>query len=275
MDEDVINQLKGIVLQTNNTKTNDSIMIRTRSGVFQGKNAGESNQYFNETIFSDGKSLERFQRINVYNNADTYLVERLGKEPSTNFTKKTANRTADIMDATRPKDACPQANIAKLADILDDSTQINVNPPQPYSGINIYTMNAENVLFWQQVPYNTIRVIDVNDLNGTIYEENGQIMVPVHIGEHDIRNIYTVTDELTNFESAIMIKYFAVNFEGVTITRDLFNVIEKYFKDRRVWFNHSPTSANMIRQTSRKELVQGDAILNVPLLTFFGPPLQL
>lgn len=270
MDTKIIDQLQRTVLQTNNSQVIPVTMINTR---VRTKVVDEPNQYFNETIFTTGESIARFSKVSVYNNADLYLANLLGKQVVSNSTR--AQKNDNPATSIKPKDTCPMASAAKLATLLDEATIININPPIPYNGINIYTMNGQNIPLWKQIPYNIIRVVDVSNVKGTVFDQLGSVIVPVYIGQYVTNQIYDVSQDLTNFESAIMIKYYATNNEGVTITKHLFNVIEKYFKDGRIWFNHDLPNVNLIRQTSRGELLRNGSLLNVPILTFYGPPILL
>lgn len=199
--------------------------------------------YFDETIFSDGFSLRRYPNVNTFNEADRYLAERLGKRVS-----YSCLTTADNDD---------EGGFLMQS---DDSSPppVNLNPRIPCAGINVYTMDALNKLSLLSVPFNRIGVIDVQlEDSGTVPPPS---VVPIYVGEHTEGNVYTANPKLGSFESAVMIKYFAVN-APIFITKHLYNDIEHHFAgDRRQWFDtnalaHLADSVTQNRRGDRKSVV--------------------
>lgn len=178
--------------------------------------------YFDETIFTCGESFSEFTKINVYNEADAFLVAKHGMESGTECTSR------------------------------DDEFVANLNPRGICSGINIYSMDPRNKLVKKIANFNQI----------SIY--NGETNTPIAIGEHQPGQVYDV-GLLTPFESAIMLKYFAINNTDVYITSHLHAVVEKYLYSGRAWFNH--VSRGVVRN-HKNELILNNEIINVPTLTF-------
>lgn len=205
-----------------------------------------ASYYFDETIFTTSESFIPFHQINVYNRADEYLVERAQLnvvkdydcqmvQPSSRVVLKTLNTTT-IND-----------------DIKNELTKVvaNLNPRRPCRGINIYSFNLTNNRIEKTTNFHQIGISD--NSRGT----------PIFIGEHIANSIYTVGD-LTSFESAIMIKYFAINHDGVYVTRHLYNEIIDFFDQQRDWFNYKSIG---VVQKLNKELILDNKILNVPDVT--------
>ncbi|ATY70244.1 GrBNV gp97-like protein [Tomelloso virus] len=184
--------------------------------------------FFDETIFTFGESFSDFTRVNVYNDADAYLVKRQGIEYG--------------------QDCLPRTN-EKIA---------NLNPRSVCAGTNMYSMDPTNKPIKKMVNFNQINVY------------NGETTMPMKIGEHQPGQIYTV-GQLTSFESAIMLKYYAVNNSDVYITNHLHSFVSKHFIDHRAWFNHLPIG---IVQNHKKELILNGDIVNVPILSFASDPVE-
>lgn len=194
-------------------------------------------QYYDETIFTDCRSLQKFKQVNAFNRADTYLLELAG-----------------ISAVGYRCDGRVEQKTNSIA---------NVNPRQPCRGINIYTLNMLNKKISQVESYNQISITDVG--NGT----------PIDIVEFISGTIYTI-GELTSFESAIMIKYYAINNENVTITRDLYNFIRHHIKDQRTWFNDLNNVLDVgYVQNENKELIHNTQLVSIPINTFSGPEINL
>lgn len=218
--------------------------------------------YFDETIFSDGFSLRRYPNVNVFNEADRYLAERLGKRVS--YDCLTTNAAASNND---------NGDFLMRFDESDgNEPPVNLNPRIPCAGLNVYTMDALNKLSLLSVPFNRIGVIDVRT------DEPGDAVpppsvVPIYVGEHVEGNVYTANPTLGSFESAIMIKYFAVN-ASIFITKHLYNDIEHHFVgDRRQWFDTNALAhlADSVTQNRRGELIGNGEIVNVPCVDYYGP----
>lgn len=193
-------------------------------------------QYYDETIFTDGRSLQKFSQVNAFNRADTYLLELNG--------------------------------IAAIGYKCDGRTEkstnsiANINPRQPCRGINIYTLNMLNKKISQVEPFNQITIF------------NGEDGVPVDLFEYTPETIYTI-GQLTSIESAIIIKYYAINNENVTITSALYNFIKPHIQDQRSWFkNISDIDVGFV-QNDNKELLHNSQIVSMPINTFSGPEIHL
>lgn len=228
--------------------------------------------YFDETIFSDGFSLRRYPNVNVFNEADRYLADRLGKRVAYGCAAQNNNNNNDNGD---------DGSISSSSEFLMQSATgsnppvVNLNPRIPCAGINLYTMDPLNKLPLLTVPFNRIGVIDVRLEDSDAKPPSA--VVPVYVGEHVEGNVYTVNRNLGSFESALMIKYFAVN-APIFITKHLYNDIEHHFVDggdRRQWFDTNALAhlANSVTQNHRGELVRSSdgEIVDVPFVDYHGP----
>lgn len=182
--------------------------------------------YFDETIFTSGESLFKYPEINAYNDADEYLLKR--------------------------------QNIPVGSPDEITSTGVNLNPRHPSLGIDIYSINNNNISNGKNVPFNQILIYD------------GETTTPIVIGEHVSGQIYTV-GQLTSLESAIMLKFYAVNNPNVYITKHLYAYVEPYFQDARGWFRETSIG---ITQNNKKELILNNEILNIPPLNFSSDPIN-
>ncbi|ACH96174.1 GrBNV_gp97-like protein [Oryctes rhinoceros nudivirus] len=194
-----------------------------------------NDSYFDEAIFTHGETLLDFPKINVYNKADAFLV---------------AKQNIEVGNACASIETSQQAS---------DSIAVNLNPRGLCMGINIYSMNPTNKKIKKLVNFNQISVFD------------GESPTPIDIAEYKPNQIYTV-GSLTALESAIMLKYYAINNPNVYITRHLYLFVKKYFQDSRAWFNYKSIG---IVQNHNRELVMDDEILNVPIVTFYSDPINI
>lgn len=205
----------------------------------------ENVYYFDETIFTTAETFIPFNRVNVYNRADEYLATRSRLQINSDSEcepRKNQTRTIVLPIGNAISESTADEK-SKLANAI-----VNLNPRKPCRGINMYTFNITNTRIEKTINFNQITVAD---------SENH---TPIFIGEHIPESIYTVGD-LTNFESAIMVKYFAINHANVCISRHLYTSIVKYFDTKREWFNYLPIG---VIQKKNKELVYQNRIINVP-----------
>nr|WOJ45416.1 GrBNV gp97-like protein [Apis mellifera nudivirus] len=159
-------------------------------------------EYFDESIFMNGFSIRNYSSVTVNNDADRYLLLRLGKE------------------IISEKDVCSsRQNI------------ININPRISCAGINIYTMNALNKKILRHIPYYAIEIRRNSGSDNTV--------VPVYIGEpRSSGNIIYDIGMIDDFSSAIMIKYFSMQ-SIIKITPRLYTLISRHFEDsvKRFYFD--------------------------------------
>lgn len=216
--------------------------------------------YFDETIFTDARSLSidgadddeisvvagklKNSHIIVSNRADKYLIEQRHNMVADNKPCRTIESILDNDDNSR------------ICDI------ININPKIPCIGSNIYTMNMTNAHIQQVEKFNQIEIIENEDIPTTF----------IDLEEYNPDTVYQLSHKLTAFESAIMIKYYAINNSNVKITRLLGNAIYRYFVDKRSWFKHSP---NGIIQNHYSELLLNGELVDIPLLDISGPSISL
>lgn len=197
-----------------------------------------ANSYFDETIFTHAETLHgEFTKINVYNAADAYLVYKQGLVAG---------------DGCIPFDE-------NNSSLETDEIVANLNPRSPCMGVNIYSLMPLNLQINKMVMFNQISVYD------------GETTTPLEIGEHQPGQIYTI-GTLTEFESAIMLKYFAINNSDVYVTKHLYSYVKKYFQDNRSWFNYNSIG---VVQNHNKELIFDDEIINVPNVTLFSEAIDI
>lgn len=202
-----------------------------------------SSTFYDETVFSTGVAYRPYKTVNVFNNADAYLVQKLGLNTNRVYSK--------------PIESDQQQSVA-----------VNLNPHSLCFGINLFSMNWSNKRVKELVRFNPITVV-----SSSVANNPNAKTVPVFIGEHIPGTVYTVNETLCPFQSAIMIKYFAVNNKGVHVTERLHAYIRKYFAEQRTWFLDS--NAHTIRQNHHHELIQNNKIINIPPVDLYGPEITL
>lgn len=152
-------------------------------------------------------------------------------------------------------------------------TLINFNPRIPCMGVNIYTMDMTNKQIQYAETFNIISVIDSDDLSG---DANIPIKILL-IGDHESSCVYTINPMLTPFEHAIMLKYYAIQGVDVQITRSLYALVHRYFRDTRIWFTRAhrgsfQTYLGEIYAEARTN--SNPEILNIPRLEVWGPAIE-
>lgn len=152
-------------------------------------------------------------------------------------------------------------------------TLINFNPRIPCMGVNIYTMDMTNKQIQHAETFNIISVIDSDDLSG----DAGTPIKILLIGDHESLCVYTINPMLTPFEHAIMLKYYAIQGIDVQITRSLYALVHRYFRDTRIWFTRAhrgsfQTYLGEIYAEARPN--SNPEILNMPRLEVWGPAID-
>lgn len=240
------------------------------------------NKYFDESVFTDGLTLRNtYDTVNVSNNADKYLVSKLGlnvvSEYCTQIAEASDNDHNDRTKCYRYEELSSgmlgrsrKRNKQKINSNNLYETVVNLNPKIPCNKMNIYSMDIYNKSIQYTLRnYNSIKVKYASNLS------NNSKVLPIFIGEPNTAEdvIYDV-GMLSDFESAIMIKYFATISSVITITKDLYNVIRPFFDSNRNWFyfeKHETTNSFEIYQNERKELICQNNYVFVPNLTIAGP----
>lgn len=284
-----------------------------------------ANTVFDETLFTDGFSIRDRSRVTVYNASDRYLAERLGKT----VRAIRADGFGGSVDG-----ACPLGGDTETEEATMSGTAggtVNVNPPVPCAGLNVYTMNALNKPSLRTVPYRRVIVLPTGSRNPELFADalqtqqrnddygvRGRVILPpgqllsataesatgetveqqqqqqplptaetrpVAHEEHRPNAVYTVNGDLTPFEMAVMIKYYAVNDtrheqqqqqqqSQVFVTDHLYHTIAPYFADQRKWFDRSTGGAAKLPDYTIRnglcELIRNGTLLNVPELSISG-----
>lgn len=152
-------------------------------------------------------------------------------------------------------------------------TLINFNPRIPCMGVNIYTMDMTNKQIQHAETFNIISVIDSDDLSG---DADTPIKILL-IGDHESPCVYTINPTLTPFEHAIMIKYYAIQGVDVQITRSLYALVHRYFRDTRIWFTraHRGSFQTYLGEIyAEARLNSNPEILNMPRFEVWGPAIE-
>lgn len=202
---------------------------------------------FNDSIFISHFNFHPYQQINVFNNADKFLVDKAGLPTSSSCRLQVKGREQH----------------------LSSSKILNINPKNICRGTNLYTLNMRNKRLTHVAPFSPI----------TVYDDNvatEKTATPLVIGEFHPELLYDVNFHLSSFESAVMLKYYATNNDNVHITRGLFTFASRHFNsDKRKWFSIKSDKRSVygIVQTKRKELVSlhtGEILNNRYVKPFFS-----
>lgn len=173
------------------------------------------NSYFDETLFVDARSILDFiknsktpskYRVNVWNHVDMYLLN--------NFNIKF---TMHGCESSSSSSVNPNSDL--LFEIDDDEALkiININPIKPCIGTNIYTIDMYNKKINQTEFFHQIEVVDENLIELQKY-------MPVSLDSYQPDVVYNM-GLLTPLETALMLKYYAINNDKVRITRLLYNKV--------------------------------------------------
>lgn len=193
--------------------------------------------YFDESLFKYAELYDTFDRVTVFNRADLYLCKR--KLTNIPISYKLSNDFA----------------------LMNNERIANINPPKLFAGTNIYTLDSINKRINKSESYNQIAVVLTNT-----EDDVSKAAIPISLDEFKLNTIYTTSGELEPIESAIMIKYYAVNNADVQITKMLMKTIKPFFnRDRRGWFKVDTTG---IVQNEYGELTLNGEILNTPINNF-------
>lgn len=235
---------------------------------------------YDESIFKNGVSLKDFKEIGVSNRSDEYLVRRLGKST-------TSVCSATLM-AVNPRSPCRGINIytmdksnrttyrvyrfwqIKVSDELMVDRRVSLfigEPPSEASSLNVAADVASSIKLLNDYD---------DDNNGDQQEHtrgDGRDVVYSKQKTSSDSYVSTITvsfdynDELTDFESAVILKYYATNYKGVVITRRLYHAVFEYFKDDRRWFDEDIDE--IIVQNKNHELILNREFINYPSLPYY------
>jgi len=215
-----------------------------------------SNQIiFDETIFTDARTLKIYNdQIEVNNRIDAFLLSRF--DIPYNYVGRPEQSSTMVTQSTNSCTAMPNANV-----------KIYINPTRPAMGLNIYTINMLNKRINQIEHINQIEVLD---------ETVSSMEVDLKYIELDVtkdynpQGVYTISSSLTTYEMALLVKFYAISYEHVRISRSLFALINHIFKDQRNIFAYN---RNGIVQNRKKELIYKNELIEIPLNNISGPPI--
>lgn len=198
--------------------------------------------YYDESIFANGFSVRNYELFWVTNDADRFLVGRLGKR---------------IVDEG---DVCSRTDV------------VNLNPRVPCVGINLYTMNSYNKAVIRQLPYNSVTVSR---------DARERKVVPVYVGEVAADGLadsilYDISPRLDDFTAAVMIKYFSIH-SAINITPRLYSIISRHFEEpiKRFEFDESG-QPGLVQLTNGELIYNGDSVYEEGIgANISGPPVAL
>lgn len=199
-------------------------------------------RYFDESIFTNcGFTLQPYDYVSVTNRADAWLVEKLGKTA----VKSYCTSSIPLTISDKNHESIPTEKIA------------NLNPHIPCIGINIYSLNDQALESLIVLPFYQI----------TVSDEVGKQKIQI-TDNYSTDEIFTINDELTHYESAIMVKYYSKK-NPITIDYKLYHIINKHLK----------TSNQSLYKYSNNINDQKYAIatyrLNVINFNFTSPPILI
>lgn len=159
------------------------------------------HRYFDESIFTDsGFTFKPYDVVSVTNRVDAWLVEKLGKTAVKSFC---TNPEYAVNDKTTPTD--------KIA---------NLNPHIPCTGTNIYSLNNTALSSLIVVPFFQVTVSNIMGRQKPELTDN-----------YDKSEIFTINEELSDFENAILIKYYSKK-SPIIIDYKLYECVNKHMKQK-------------------------------------------
>lgn len=216
-----------------------------------------SQNIFDETIFTDGRTFKMYSdQIEVNNRIDAFLLSRF----NINYIY------VDMLDQSRAAKSQQTNDIFSCSRIPNNNVKIYVNPIRPGIGLNIYTINMLNKRINQSEHINQIEVVDE-----TVSVENKNNIEYIELDvnkDYNPNGIYTISSSLTTYEMALLLKFYAISYEHVRISRDLYSLINNIFKDQRNIFVYD---RNGIIQNQKKELLYKNEIIEIPINNISGP----
>lgn len=193
-------------------------------------------ELFDESIFTTGSILKRYNVVGVSNRADTFLINRLAM-----------NSHCKSLKTVKP---------------CNPRAEITINPKEPCRGANLYTMNMTTVNSTKLLNFHQIHVLD------------SKTSTPINIMEwFEDLPVFTINKELKNIEMAIMVKYYTSK-SPVFITYELYAAILNEF-DLRPWFILPSNKPLPIIHNINHELLLNSTLLNKPDLNFYEYELQM
>lgn len=181
--------------------------------------------FFDETIYTTGLTLVRFprDRVRTFNRADAFIVDLFYND-------------SDAGD----NDVGAAATKTPTADRF--AAQLNVNPLQPGRGTDVYTMELRNRV------HRTMAIIP-KPITVVAPAQRTWPVQPIALDTLRSGVVYEPSDELTPFESAIMLKYYALNAaepnQTVRILPTLYFEVRSFFgTDARCWFERAEQGAD-------------------------------
>lgn len=157
--------------------------------------------------------------------------------------------------------------VKRLSLSVDYDAVVHLNPDRPTAGVNIYSIrvwpsHAMSKVVSLQAP-STIAV-------GLCSGDSR----PIDCVEYDSTALYTINPNITALESAIMLKFYAINYDKVRATAYLRALVDSYFDTDRDWF--ATDNCTLIFQHPNKQIFdeQGKDV-NLPPLNFYDPEMRV
>lgn len=196
-----------------------------------------SSNYFDQTIFTTGEIFRDYVTVNVANKADAWILE--------NVHNKTVSWAPCAVSG------------------LEFETDIFVNPTVPCANSkNIYTINLPGNPVTLPLASARFNKLLVHRCHTAASVKNR--IVPLTLAKYKSAVIYDIpesAEEITAFDAAIMIYYYAMTHEGVEITSDLLRMLMPYLtQDNQYEYINHATTRNIDILVARSALKSGQIL---------------
>lgn len=185
---------------------------------------------FDESIFKSGSFFVGLSSICVYNNADRFLVKRLGLRE-------------------------------------DPNAAVHLNPNSPTVGVNVYSIRL-----WPS--HVMSKVVSLQAANTIAVEMCPGDSCPIDCVEYDSKALYTINPNVTALESAIMLKFYAINYDKVRATADLRAFVDSYFDTDRKWFVTNNNCTLNFQHPNKQIIDERGKHVSLPPLHFYDPEMR-
>lgn len=181
--------------------------------------------YFDESIFFSGIILKDNDKVAVTNRADAFLVTKYGKTPTA---------------------------------VCNVNAKITLNPQITCFGLNVYTMDVTCKQVLDTYNFHKIIIVDPVETSERIKIQD------LNKNKTTQSIIYEYNEEITSFESAIMLKYYAKT-QPIYISMSLYLYVNEHFKDGKLWFEFTSDFGNILNK-KQEIYTNNEFLLNYNIL---------
>lgn len=241
----------------------------------------DTSEVFDESIFTDAMYLSQFQYIITYNKVDVHLLGRNRGEwiiiPSDVYDKMMSSQ--DFETALR------QLRQTTLSESENETelklNPVHLNPNRFVLGLKVYTMKRRHLTAGVRVP-RIHQFAIASDEEFRLAEKHKKVNFLKTPFEDPTDVVFTVNDDsqFSDFEQAIILKWYAIHYPNVLITSELYSVVSPHFQSDQL---HGRQWLGRSKKTGFSQHANGLVIDNSTGLPFIvgpqipisGPPISI